>query len=313
MHYPVQMITRNLSIGTMFGDVSRILTATTKEVIETARWRDKGHEFYVEHLGGVNLTVVNEDPVTYGCRVMGLPSMGDIANSLVKADSEPKFKPDFMLVDTIELTKKDKDVDTIIKVLSELNSEASSLSEEDNGLVRQSGMFLLADGETSYMKSYIKYDYHGYSIKDALCYKTDDAILFAKKGKDRIDVDNTKYTAPQNVPPIHSGDFINLTDKEIIEISKADTFTLTRKWGEHLAHVPMFQMYFPFKYFNKQIDKDYEEKGSNKYVLVKNYRYRVLERKQTYSTEFKFDIVYKDFKLTITQIIDWVNLEYKGD
>lgn len=302
-------VTRNISISTMFGDIVSIIRKKDKKVIKTARWRDRGKENYIAHLGGINLTLVNDDPIAFGERTMGLPSMGEIVNRFVPLDSEPKTKPVFKIEKSITLTTANKHEDALMKVLSELNSEVVSSAEAKNGLIDTSGMFLINNGECTFNRSYIKYEYEGETLADA--FDLDDNVpMYAKRGSGILVVDNNKLREPANEPPEHEGEWIHIYDDEIIELSKADVFSVERKFGTHTAHVPKFQIYFPFKYYiDKQLKMDYAEKGSSKYVLIENYKYRLHERNKTYSTEFTFDIVYRDYKIKITQIVDWVNLE----
>lgn len=311
-HYPVAIITRNLGISTMFGDIVSIIREKDKEVIKTARWRDRGKDNYIPHLGGINLTIVNKDPVAFGERTMGLPSMGEIASAFVPADSEPKTKPKIHLNLEIDVPKNRKVETSLLMVLSELNSEAVSSAEAKNGLIDMSGMFLLNDGETTFCRSYIKYDYNNNPLLNALSQDSINEPALASRSTEKVVIDNSKLILPENIPPVFSGEFTSISDDDIIRLSEATTFTTEFMFGSHKAYVPRYQLYFPFKhYIDKQLEKEYAIKGgSDKYVMVENYRYRVLSRKKTYSTELKFDIKIKNYHLTVTQIIDWVNLEF---
>lgn len=295
----------------MYGDIVSIIRTHTGEVVKTARFKDKGKDNYIEHLGGVNLTLVNDDPIAFGERTMNLPSMGKIASMIIPNDSEPKFTPPVFLSGEIE-SKKFKTEDAIARVLSELNSEKLSSAEAKNGLIDNSNHFLLNDGETTFARTYIKYDYNG----NEMIHNLDSSIatdkpIFAKRETTKFVIDNSKLTEPQNRPPVFTSDFIDIDIDTLRDIYEATVFSAEIKWGTHKAYVPRYQLYFPFKhYFEKQIENDYKEKGgSSKYVMIENIKYRVMDREVTYATEFTYDIIYKDYKITITQIMDWVVLD----
>lgn len=300
----------------MFGDIVSIIKHNTNEVLKTARWRDKGKENYIEHLGGINLTIVNDDAIAFGEKTMGLPSMGDIAGKFIPMDDKPKTKPDEHIKMELEVDKKAHKVEeAILKVLQELNTDKVSSAEVKNGLVDMAGTFLVNSGETTFNRTYIKYDYHDKSIFESLYGEEIDTEILAKRETGKIVVDNNLQIRPANTPPTHTGEWIDVSYDLLEKIFNATTFTAKVYLGDHLAYIPRFQMYFPFKYYiNKQLASDYESKGgSDKYVIVENYRYRIEERKETYSTEFEFTLKHKDYKITITQIIDWVNMEAKKD
>lgn len=311
MHYPYAFVTRNISVATMYGDIVSIIRTNTGEIVKTARFKDKGKENYIEHLGGINLTLVNDDPIAFGERTMDLPSMGKIASMIIPSDSEPKFTPPVFLSGEIE-TKKFKTEDAIARVLSELNSEKLSSAEAKNGLIDNSNHFLLNDGETTFARTFISYDYNGNEMISNLDSGIEnDQPIFARRETTKFVIDNSKLTEPQNRPPVFTGEYTDMPLDVLREIYEATVFSAEIKWGSHKAYVPRYQLYFPFKhYFDKQIDNEYEEKGgSSKYVMIENIRYRVMDREVTYATELTYDIEYKDYKLSITQIIDWVKLD----
>ena len=310
-HYPNCFTTRNLSIGSMFGDVVRILRNVTGDVVETSRWRDKLDDQYVSTLGGINLAIVNEDPVTYGHRVMNLPSMGDIAHMVVPSDSEPVFKPNYVFRDTMELDKKTKKTETVmVKVLVGLNREILPTSAVENGIIDTHKLFLISDGDTTYMRSFINYDWKGNSIWDNIKYKHSEINTVLSGFKSGVlTFDNGKLVAPQSQPPEFCGPFTMFTEDEIERIGAANTFTAEMKFGNKKAFVPSFQLYFPFDYYVEQKTKGYEDKGIDKYAIVSDFRYRVIERDQTFTTELQYEIKHGLYELTVTQVIDWVNID----
>lgn len=295
----------------MYGDIVSIIRTHTGEVVKTARFKDKFKDNYIEHLGGLNLTLVNNDPIAFGERTMNLPSMGKIASMIIPNDSEPKFTPKQYLSGEIE-TKPFKVEDAIARVLSELNSEKLSSAETKNGLIDNSKYFLLNDGETTFARTYIKYDYNGNEMISNLDTNiSNEGPVFARRETTKFVIDNSKLTTPLNRPPVFEGDYIDMELGMLQEIYEATIFSAEVKWGNNKAYVPRYQLYFPFKhYFDKQLANDYEDKGgSNKYVMIRNIRYRVSERNVTYATELTYDIEYKDYKISITQIIDWVKID----
>lgn len=295
-HYPNQKITRNVSMGTLIGQIESILEPDGniyKTVVKIAR---ENTDKYIEHLGQVLLTLVNHDIIAYAHQTMNLPSLSEIANMYIPYDSEPVFKP--LRTTVVQPFKKPRQIDKVLSVLTDINRKTLPKKDESDADLKDNGYYLINNGKLVYYGTLVEYIYKGKSILDYI----DDPNkpnepLYGKSFKQDIMVDNNQLQT-SDIPRYEiTKEFKPIPNDVLMNISKASVFTREIYLDGCKMALLDRNIYFPFKKYNW--DDLYDP---NKDVVITHPLYRVLELQETYRMDITYDIKYKDLiDLTIIQ------------
>lgn len=311
-HYPFQRITRNISKLTLVGRIVGLIDGKTDEMLLDTKAKSNAPN-YIEHMGGVNLSLANRDIITYGSLVHNLPNMANLINEFIPFDSKPVVEHvDPEITFDFDLPKPYK---PLISVLSQCNAKKLSSVEKDKEVVVQDNKyFLLNSGECTYYNTLIEFDYKDdidiYKISNGINFDKCD-ILYGYPIKDKLHVDNHLVARPIN----KKFNFTNLVwndfpQETLREISEARLFTTEIELDGNKLHVLDKNFFFPFKYYFKNIDAMLDPNTNiSKKVLIDNIMYRVEKLKSTFHVEFKYRVRFKEVELYISQTFQCVILD----
>lgn len=314
-HYPFQRITRNISKLTLVGRIVGLIDGETDEMLLDTKAK-KNAPNYIEHMGGINLSLANKDIITYGSLVHNLPNLANLVNEFIPFDEPPvtEYK-DPEISFELDLPKTYK---PLLSVLSQCNTKKLSAVEKDKEVVVQDNKyFLINSGKCTYYNTLIEFRYRDdfdiYKVITGENYKDD--ILYGSPIKDKINVDNHLVSRPINEKfNFTTNKWIEFPLETLKQISEATLFTTEIELDGNKLHVLDKNFFFPFKYYFTKLDDMKDPKiNTNKKVLIDDIRYRVEKLHSTFHVEFRFRVTFRDIELNISQTFQCVILDKKED
>lgn len=314
-HYPNQRIMRNLSKMTLYGRIVAIIDDKTGELILTTT---KTHPNYIPHLGGINLSIANNDIITYGNIVCNLPSLSELTNEMVKFDSEPKITPDpdEEIIEVKDMTKL-KPYKPLLSLLRTLNTKKFSSKEKENDVIlNDNTFFLINNGKFTYYGNLIEYEYLSETNIQNLAFDYDyGESRYGTIIKDSLIINNNLLQSPVKEKYKFKNDLWKpFPLKYLQQISEATLFSTKIELDNEILHLINKSLYFPFKHYFSKLDKMIkDEKIYSKVPVIDDIEYMIDSLKSTFHFTFRYKIFFKDIIIQITQTCQAVKLNNVGD
>ena len=266
-HYPNTIVTRNLSKGTLYGNI--VSTSYANTILETknAAVAKQYGLTPSKNMGKINMAIINRDIVDYGHIVNRLPSLADLISKHKSLDSKPLFsKP---VPAAFHIDYYPKKIKNLFSILKQCNN--NSLTESEQGFENSdNGMFLAQSGCMRYMGTLVKLDY--LTPTDFSGYP-DAEYYYASYGANGLDIDDSKINLPKN-KPYEVDDTWSEWHKIPFEswmnvYSNSDKFLVKIELDNDIAVYCNKQLlYYPWKWWAKsEFDKE----------LIPIYRYCICE------------------------------------
>lgn len=303
-HYPTTFITRNLSKGTLYGRFESILAKDSKEILLTRNKRYQDSKVFKPHLGGVSLSIANDNIISYANIACNLPSLTELADLFTDLDSEPLTKP--IPIRNFEAAVPTK-YHKLCSLLSRLNQLRLSSTDEES-VNKDNKMFHYRNGSLVYLGTLVTFNYdQGKDLLEAIEFTapphTGTYGLYTKK---TLVTKNEQLNVPKNKPFYFSDDieFKEVSNDILRKIYTFDIFSdVVNIDGQDLLLSDQ-SLYFPLDYKIRQLNCVL--KGKNPYVSNLEYRRVILDK--TTKWEFKYYIEWEDVKLEIRQQMQTVNI-----
>lgn len=293
-HYPTTMVTRNLSKGTLYGNIISI-TVNDKVILT----QDPSVPNHLPNLGTVNLSIIDSDIISYGAVCNSLPTLTDLVKHFVSLDSEPKFKPVAKSKGILDIKGLSSRCVDLIKILTQCNSQKFRTAEEDF-VSFDNKWLLINDGEIWYNGMLVKFSYPNNTILQEILRDLPfsdmtgidiNIPLYAKKEKDTLIVDNNMLNELKSKAFDYNeggwSGWLKVPDKEwdnINELSQIFTYRLNLE-DDIKIDVNHNVFYYPWVQYSKN--------GKSKInIPVPNYRYKKLDK--TTKIVFQYSILIED-------------------
>lgn len=303
-HYPTQFITRNLSKGTLAGRVESVIVKSSREVVLTRDFKYKEQNVWRPHMGSITLAMANTDIVSYASKTNNLPTMSELADVFIPADSPALTTPEPIPQFTVAVPNK---YQKLCSILSKINLLRFTKTDEES-VEKDNKMFMFTDGSLSYLGTYVNYDWNGRDLIDA-CGVTDrpDGWYYGLYTKKQLVSSNDKCNKPKNEKfDLGSAEWKEMSNDDIKSLHLMTLFSDDIIIDGYRMILCDRSLYYPIDHKIKQIDNTLP-KGKNPFVS--NIKYRWIKLNKTAKWEFSYYVEYEDIKVNITQQFQTVNLD----
>lgn len=308
-HYPSTFITRNISKGTLRGKLAYIKSKYDGRVLKTIDKKYKDDPIFTNHMGTITLAMANKDIISYGSKVMNLPTTEELANIFLTQDSEPLHsKPRIPMIE-VPLKKMKK----LTSVLSKINRSRYTKTDA-NADNPDNGLFFFNNGVMRYHGTLVEYNYPNESLLD---------YTISETGQSYSQNDGTPfYGKAYKGNLVSMNHMINKARAPKFDMNSAEWYDLPKDYYQLIENTDLFSkkisfpggldiimidicLYYPFKFKNKQ---DETKINTDKNPYISDLKYRFIKLEETTKVEFFYTITYLSVVVEITQQMQIVNL-----